>query len=313
MRKLLWNKVAKPLLYYLSIWGGIIVGTFILFHAANESPARIILGANADPAQIVQLEKKLGLDQPKLVQLAGYFGRVVQMDFGRSYVDERPVAAEVLRSFKITGLLVLMAIGVLFGYLATVVSLHPVASLRSTLRWIEMSARSIPVFFTGVVVALLCALYYPVVSFSGNLFAIADWLYLLPPACVLAIYPAAVLSEVLRSELYEIDKSLYVTAARNFGVSERVILFKYAMRNTLIPVFSSFSSILPALFTGAFIVEIIFSIPGIGSLLVKSIMTQDFPIIEAIVILNGFIFVATNLGFETAYVFIDPRMRVNHD
>ena len=109
-----------------------------------------------------------------------------------------------------------------------------------------------------------------------------------------------------------INNSTFITFARSQGLPELKIRFKYILKNALIPFLAAFSNQLPILFTGAFIVEIIFSLPGIGSLLVKSILQKDLPMLEGVVILNGILFIVINLIFETLYPIIDPRIRKQH-
>jgi ABC-type dipeptide/oligopeptide/nickel transport system permease component len=167
---------------------------------------------------------------------------------------------------------------------------------------------SLPVFFSGIIIALLTLYFYPVTTFSGNLSSWADFLYLIPPALVLSFYPMAILSGILKEEMSSVLQSPYITAGKSWGFSDIAILLRYALKNTLTPILSTLSNILPVLLTGAFIVEIIFSIPGIGSILVKSILEQDFPMLECTVIVNGAFFVLVNLGFEFLYPIVDPRI-----
>jgi ABC-type dipeptide/oligopeptide/nickel transport system permease component len=118
----------------------------------------------------------------------------------------------------------------------------------------------------------------------------------------------AILSGILKEEMHSVLGSPYITAEKSLGFPEVMILLKYGLKNTLIPLLSALSNILPILLTGAFIVEIIFSIPGVGSILVKSILEQDFPMLECTVIVNGAFFVIVNLGFEFLYPIVDPRI-----
>jgi peptide/nickel transport system permease protein len=170
---------------------------------------------------------------------------------------------------------------------------------------------SLPIFFSGIIVVLLTLYFYPVTSFSGRLSSLDDILYLIPPALVLSFYPMAILSGILKEEMSSVLQSQYITSGKSWGFSNLIILFKFALRNTIIPLLSALSNILPIMLTGAFIVEIIFSIPGIGSILVRSILEQDFPMLECTVIINGAFFVLVNLAFEFLYPVVDPRIAEN--
>nr|WP_246514939.1 ABC transporter permease [Desulfonema limicola] len=168
---------------------------------------------------------------------------------------------------------------------------------------------STPSFFSGLIVALIAVRYLPFFSFSGSFESVSDYIFFLPPAFVLSLYPMAILSKILANEMEEILKKPYILAARAYAFNEKKICYIYALKNAVIPYLAAISNQLPMLFTGAFIVEIIFSVPGIGSLLIKSVLERDFPMLEAIIILNGIIFILTNIFFENLYPLIDPRIR----
>lgn len=300
--------ILKRLSYYVSIFLGIILFSFILFHIIPSDPARIILGPNTEQDQVDLLREKLGLDKPLLTQLARYLRKVVTLDFGRSYVDNRNVFREVINRLKITLSLTGMTVLVIFMYLSSVIASFLVSGLRRIQNLVEFLVSSVPIFFSGIVVAVFTIYFYPVTSFSGELYLWSNILYLIPPALVLAFYPIAILSNILKEEMSSVLSSHFVIAQRSWGFSETVILYRYALKNVQIPLLSALSNILPVLLTGAFIVEIIFTIPGLGSLLVKSILNRDFPMLECIIIVNGAFFVVMNLGVEYLYPTIDPRI-----
>jgi len=294
------------LLYYASIFAGIIIFSFVLFHIIPSDPARVILGPNADEAQIDQMREKLGLNKPVYVQLGLYLRNVAMFDFGHSYVDDRNVSTEVWNRFKITLSLIAVCLLLIFIYLSAVI----ISLITPFRRWsdpIDFLISSLPIFFSGIIIALLTLHFYPVSSFSGTL-SFNDFIYLVPPALVLGFYPMAILSGILKEELSSILNSPYIVAGRAWGFSELVLLVKHALRNAVIPVLSAFSNILPMLLTGAFIIEIIFSIPGIGRLLISAVLNRDFPMLECTVMLNGAFFVLVNLMFEYLYPLLDPRL-----
>lgn len=294
--------------YYFSIFVGIILFSFILFHIAPSDPARTILGPNADQLQVDQLRERLGLNEPLHIQFAGYLQNIARFDFGNSYVDDRSVFQEVFKRLQITLALVGMTLLILMLYLLSAVFSFLVPALRRLQDLAEFLMSSLPVFFSGVLVALLAMYFYPVTSFSGRPGSWSNIVYLIPPALVLSFYPMAILSKILKDEMASALQSPFVLAAKSWGFPDAVILYRHALRNVLIPVMSALSNILPVLLTGAFIVEIIFTVPGIGSLLVKSILERDFPMLECLVIVNGAFFVMVNLGFEYLYPAIDPRI-----
>jgi len=298
----------KRFSYYLSIFLGIIFFSFVLFHVIPADPARTILGPYAGQDQVDRLRQKLGLDKPLYAQLGQYFKNVLTFDFGHSYIDDRNVFNEVKNRFKITLSLIAISMTIVFAYLFLVTLSFVSPLLQKLTDLLDFLMSSLPVFFSAVIVAIAVLYFFPVTSFSGNITSANDLLYLIPPAFVLGLYPMAILAGILKKEMSSVLKSPYIMAGKSWGFSEVSILFRYALRNTLIPILSALSNILPMLLTGAFIVEIIFSIPGIGSILIKSIMNQDFPMLECTVIVNGAFFVLVNLAFEYLYPLVDARL-----
>lgn len=296
----------KRTCYFFSIFAAIVLISFFLFHMIPADPARIILGPNADEAQVSQLRKELGLDLPLYTQLFNYTKDVAGFDFGKSYVDGRDIGNEILYRLKITAALTGLSLIITFLYLGFVLNVLN-SRLRYVINCIDFLSSSVPIFFSGIVAAILTIYFYPVSSFSGT-FSVNDFFYLIPPAFVLSLYPMAILSGVLKQEFSVLHDAPFIVAEKALGFSNIIILFRYFGKNAMIPVLSTLSSIFPIYITGTFIVEIIFSIPGISSVIVKSIMGLDFPMLEATVIVNGLIFILINLGFEFIYPIIDPRV-----
>jgi peptide/nickel transport system permease protein len=298
-------------LYYLSLLGGVVLFSFILFHVIPSDPARVVLGPNAEEAQVTALRKELGLDAPLPLQFLLYLGKVVRLNFGHSYVDRRSVSQEVGSKLKVSLILLACSFSLSFIYLVGVI----VAELllrRPVGDYLDFLWVSTPTLFSGVLVALLSIRFYPFTTFSGTFDRMEDYLYFLPPAFVLALYPMAILSRIVRGEIRTIERSMYIRTARAFGIPERTILSKHILKNALVPFLAAFSNQIPILFTGAFIVEVIFSLPGIGSLLITSILQRDFPMLEGIVILNSLVILLVYLAVEAIYPFVDPRIRDAH-
>jgi ABC-type dipeptide/oligopeptide/nickel transport system permease component len=298
-------------IYYSSLWGGVIVFSFILFHAVPSDPARIALGANAEQAQVEALRKEMGLDAPLPIQFLQYVGKISQFDFGASYVDRRSVAEEVGTKLRVSLTLIGMSLTLTLIYIALVVAM---AATRTNGFWdyLDLLWVSLPTLFSGVGIALLAVDYYPYTTFSGTFESIGDYLYLLPAAFVLALYPMAILSRIVRAEMVRVDGSLYILAARASGLSEWTVIGKLVLKNLLVPFLAAFSNQIPILFTGTFIVEVIFSVPGIGSLLIRSLLERDFPMLEGIVILNGLVVILVHWLVEAVYPLVDPRIRSRH-
>jgi len=303
--------VLQRSIYYLSLWLGIVLFSFILFHAIPTDPARAVLGPNATEKQVQSLRIRMGLDQPLPKQFTSYLTRVVQFDFGTSFIDKRAVQTEVSQKLKVTLALIAISLALTLVYVGMIVIFEAfnvvIAGKVFDFIWV-----SLPTMFSGLLIALLSAHFYPFTHFSGLLDRWADFLFLLPPAFVLALYPMAILSRIIRAEICRVKQSQFVLAARANGLSRRAVLFLHVLRNAIIPMLAALANQIPMLFTSTFIIEIMFSIPGIGSLLIRSLLQRDFPMLEGIVILNGLVVILVYMVFELLYPIIDPRIKSAH-
>jgi len=300
--------VLQRSIYYLSLWLGIVLFSFILFHAVPTDPARAVLGPNAGEEQVQSLRIRMGLDQPLPKQFTSYLTEVLQFNFGTSFVDNRSVQVEVGQKLKVTLALIAISLVMTLLYVGMTITFEAfnIAIIGRLLDFIWVS---LPTMFSGLLIALLSAHYYPFTQFSGSLSRWTDLLFLLPPAFVLALYPMAILSRIIRDEIAKVRHSQFVLAARANGLSKRDVLYQHILRNAMIPMLAALANQIPMLFTSTFIIEIMFSIPGIGSLLISSLLQRDFPMLEGIVILNGLVVILVYMVFELLYPIIDPRIK----
>lgn len=286
--------------------------SFLLFHVVPTDPARSILGPQASEDQVNQLRKSLGLDQSLFKQATQYAQAAINLDFGRSFIDGRLVSAELENKFPTTLALILIAALLSFSY--AFISLFMLArGYGHLLSIFNFSISTLPTLFVAVLIALVSLKFYPYTTYTANLSDFENWMALLPPSLVLALYPMATLSRIVQSNTSDLLRTQFILAARARGLPETSIYFKHILRNLLIPIVALFSNVLPQLFTAAFIVEIVFSLPGIGSLLVKSILQQDFPMLEGIVLTNAIVVIGAYIISDALYPLIDPRVRSGHE
>jgi peptide/nickel transport system permease protein len=168
---------------------------------------------------------------------------------------------------------------------------------------------SLPTMFSGVLIALIASRVGFFQAFSGRLATPSDWLALLPAVLALALYPAATLSRIARAEFRRVDGSPYSLTAKGGGIDEAYRVGVLLGRNVSVPLLSALSLQVPILFSGAFVVEIIFSVPGGGSLLLRSILNRDLPMIQGLLLANGLIIVLSHFFFEILQLAADPRLR----
>lgn len=302
--------VLKRAAYAASLLGGLVVGTFILFQIVPSDPARTILGANASQAQVESFRRELGLDRPAPEQLARFVGRAAALDFGSSHMDGRRVGPEVVEKLVVSLLLVGLTLAVAILYVAGSVSSAFLLGTRLP-AYLDFLWVSMPSMFSGVVIGLAAAHFYPVTTFSGRFQGWSDLLFFIPPAVALALYPMAILSRILRAEVRRLSVAPFIVAARAAGYPEWRILCRHMLKNALVPVVAALSAQLPMLFTGAFIVEAIFSIPGTGTLLIRALLQRDMPMLQAIVLVNGCVVLAAQFLMQLTLPLLDPRARAD--
>lgn len=286
--------------------------TFGLIRLAPGDPAEVALrnqGAMLTVEAIAQMRGQMGLNDPTLVQYARWLGRAVRFDFGASVRSGQPVA-EVISirlvptlQLAAAGLAVSLVVALPLGLLAAV---RPHSWVDHLSRLLALAGASMPSFWLG----LLLIYYFAVVL---------DWLpamgrktptHLVLPALTLGLGLAPTFARLLRASLLEILGEDYIRTARAKGVFERNVIFRHALRNALLPLFTVFGLTAAHLLGGVVIVETIFAWPGLGQLTVDAILTRDFPTVQALVLLLSVAFVLANLAVDLCYPLLDPRIRL---
>lgn len=302
----------RRFLFLVPVGLGITFAAFVLLYLAPGDPVFIILGDEYGNVELrEQVRAELGLDAPLLVQYARWLGRVVTGDLGRSLVTDRPVADLVLGRLPTTVWLALVAlalavaVGIGFGVLS--------AAYRDT--WVDNSVRvaatlgiAVPVFWIGMMLILVFSLHLNILPAGGGI-SRHGWRALVLPASALSASFAALLVRVVRSELVEALQQDFIRTARAKGVAPLRVHLSHALKNALIPIITVVGTQFGLLLSGAVLTEYVFSLPGLGTLLIDSIYRRDFPLIQGALLLIGTSFVFINLLVDIAYSFIDPRVR----
>jgi peptide/nickel transport system permease protein len=295
----------------------IAVLTFFVTYILPADPARMIAGIRATPEDVDRIRHALGLDQPFLVQLGSYLGRLVQGDFGHSYIQNRDVLSLVLERFPATlqlalaGLFVALAIGLPLGvYAAT----HRGTSSDRASTLITTILVSAPSFLVGYLLLNFLA-FQPQILAHIDIFPIGgykpfDIRYLALPALTLGFAAAAYYTRLTRTAMIDQLSRDYLQTARAKGLRPRRILWRHAFRNAFGPVLSQIGLDLGFFLGGVVVVERIFSWPGIGKLAVDSIVTADVPLILGTVLFGTVCVVLANLAVDIIQVVVDPRVRL---
>ncbi len=288
---------------------GVVTVIFVVVRLVPGDPAALLLGPSATPEEVVQLRSQLGLDQPLIVQYVQYLWDAVRLDFGTSYVTGQPATVAVADRLGATAylavagllvsLLVSIPLGVLAAKRATRFTDHAISS-------VSLALQAMPNFWIGIVFILLFSRTLHLFPPAGN----TELLSVVLPAVTLALPFIGILIRLLRGSLLETMGLGYVQTARAKGLSERVVFYKHAMRNSLIPVVTIAGLELGALLGGGVVVETVFAWPGMGRLLVTSIGARDFSVVQAAVAFMAVAFVIVNLLVDLLYAYLDPRIRL---
>ena len=314
--------VARRLLLFVPTLLGASIFIFVLMRLVPGDIAEILVYQTGGETsaiqqkQIRQIRQELGLDQPVVVQYLDWLGNAARGDFGQSYTQQRPVAdilkERVPRSIELAVLTILLA-------MLWAVPLGVVSAVRQN-RWadyvvriLSISGLSVPIFFSGVLVLyLLVAIFkwlppLEFVSFTAD--PVENLKQLIWPALVQAFYISAPITRLTRSQLLEVIRQDYVRTARAKGLAERAVVYRHALANSLLPVVTFIGWWGGRLLGGIVIVEIIFSVPGMGSALAHAVSQRDYPTVQAMVFVMALVFLALNLLVDLLYAWLDPRIK----
>jgi len=310
--------LARRLLHLGPVLLGVSVIVFMVLHLAPGDPAEVMLGANANKEDLTRLRTQLGLDQPLHVQYLHWIGHVVQGDLGRSLWMKRPVLGEVLERFKATLLLTgsALLLSTLGGIALGIASATRANSLLDRLSGVaSLFGASMPVFWLGIVLMVIFSLWLGWLPASGmyapygggglrDLFA-----HLVLPAVTLAAASVTIIARLTRATMLETLGQDYVRTARAKGLGERMVVWRHALKNALIPIVTVVGVQAGYLLGGAVLTETVFAWPGVGTLVVQGILARDMPLVQGGVLVIALSFVLVNLAVDTLYAWLDPRIK----
>jgi len=298
---------------------------FSLFQYVGD-PVLSMLGQDATSEQRAQLRADLGLNEPFYVQFTHFVGNAVQGEFGVSYRQGRKVSELLAERFPATLELAVCAalIALITGIpMGVYTALKRGGFLSQLFMGISLLGVSLPVFLVGIFFILFFAVllgWLPsygrgeVVQwgrFSTGLITVDGLKHIVLPAITLALFQLALIMRMVRAEMLEVQRTDYIKFARARGLSERLVNFSYALKNTLVPVITIVGLQLGSLIAFAIVTETVFQWPGMGLLFIQSVQTADVPIMAAYLVMISFVFVSINLVVDMLYVMVDPRLRVD--
>jgi peptide/nickel transport system permease protein len=322
-------KLVRPLLTRL-VQGAllvlaVVVLNFVLVHAAPGDPVETIAGASGgmSPELMAQLRAQYGLDKPLVVQLGVYLAKVLHGDLGYSYFFNLPVSALILDRVPATLLLVLSAVLLAFALgtaLGVLSARKPNGVLSQFITVLSLVGFAAPVFWMGIMLVILFASIWPILpvsgmraidSSAGGIADVADVAqHLILPTVTLSLVYLAQYSRLARSSMLDVLGSDFIRTARAKGLPERVVLYKHALRNALLPVVTVLGLQFGNVLAGAILVETVFNWPGLGRLAFESVLRRDYPTILGILLFASIVVVVMNVLTDLAYRLIDPRIKV---
>lgn len=328
--------VIRRLVAILPVLLGISVIVFLIMHLIPGDPVLVMLGEKASPERAEELRRALGLYDPLHVQYGRFLLRALQGDLGRSIRTQEMVTREIAVRFPATlelticALFLAVAAGVLFGVIAAVRQYSVWDNLSMV---VAVAGVSMPVFWLGLMLIFLFGVALAWLPISGRLSVdvhlaritglhlldalltrngAAFWdalRHLVLPSLALGAIQMAIIARMTRSSMLEVIRQDYIRTARSKGLAERVVIYKHALKNALIPVVTVVGLTVGRLLGGAVLTETIFSWPGLGKFAVDAIYARDYPQVQGVVLLIAAGFVLVNLLVDVIYVFLDPRIR----
>ncbi len=297
----------------LVVLAGVSGLTFALTFLTPGDPAETILrqqyGQTPPPDVVDAFRKKHGLDEPFVVQYLDWLSNILRGDFGTSYYSDREVISLLAEAIPptvelaVAAMVVALVIAVPAGVLSAV---HQGEWIDSLSQFSALAGISMPNFWLGYLLIIMFSLHLSLFPVAGS----GGISYLVLPAITLGTGMSAIIMRLVRMSLLEVLEKPYVDMARSKGLNERIVIYKHALRNALIPVVTVVGLQFGFVLNGAVVVEIVFQRPGLGTLLVDAIFVRDYPVVQGAVLVISVLFVITNALVDLSYQYLDPRIQL---
>ncbi len=308
--------IGKRLIALVPVLLGVTIMVFLLIHMIPGDPAVTMLGEQASPEAVAALRQEMGLDRPLSVQYVTWLGRTLHGDLGRSLFAHAPVSELIVQKMVPTAELGLAAVA-----LSVVIAIP--AGILSAVRkntWadygvtlVSLFGVSMPNFWLGITLILIFALHLRILPAAGFVpftkAPLQNLRYLVMPTITLGLQLAAVVARQTRSAVLEVLREDYVRTARSKGLSQRTVIYRHVLKNSLIPIVTVVGLQIGRVLGGVVITETIFAWPGLGKLAVDGIFARDFPVVQGVTLVMAAAFVFVNLVVDLLYGFFDPRIR----
>ena len=328
--------ILKRLLLLIPVLIGVSILIFVIVRLTPGDPARILAGEHATEEYVQATRERWGLDKPMYVQYYIWFKSLLRGDLGRSITTHSPVVEEIFNRFPATLELSLFAmflaivIGILAGIISAIRQYHFFDYFSMT---VALFGISMPVFWLGLMLMFVFGLWLDILPISGRINVMiplqnitglyvldsiltlnfqalgSSLLHLILPSIALGTIPMAMIARITRSSMLEIIRLDFIRTERAKGLPERMVIFKHALKNALIPIITVIGMEFGLLLGGAILTETVFAWPGLGRYTVDAVYARDYPAIQGSVLFIAFIFVLVNLITDVLYAYINPRIR----
>ncbi len=305
---LMLNYLIKRLISTIPVLLGISLLLFFMLRMLPGDPAQVLAGQMATPQEIENIRKQLGLDRPVFEQYANYLIRLARFDLGRSARTQNPVIEEIWARLPNTLLLAVVAISLacLFGIPAGIVSaVRPYSWIDYLVTTSALFGMSMPVFWLGLMLVVIFSVILKWLPAGGT----GSWQHVILPSFTLAAFVVAFIARMTRSTMLETLSQDFTTTARSKGLHEKVVVIKHAFKNAMIPIITVVGLQFGLLLGGAVLTETVFAWPGLGRLIVDSILARDYPVIQGTILIFGLLYILVNLIVDLIYALVDPRIR----
>lgn len=304
----MYKYICKRILMMIPVIIGVSLLVFLVLKMTPGDPARVVAGSEADEATVEQIREELGLNKPVLQQYVDYMLALLHGDMGTSYTTSKPVADEILARMPITfilafaGVFVAVLIGIPLGIISATKQ-YSVLDYISTL--LALGGVAMPNFWLGLMLILLFSLKLGWLPSGGG----DSWTSYVLPAITLGVGATASFMRTTRSSMLEVIRQDYIRTARAKGAGEGRVVMHHALRNAMIPVITVIGLQIGTLLGGAVVNETVFSLPGLGTLMINAINQKNEPVVLGCLITFAIIFSLVNLLIDILYAFIDPRIK----
>ena len=311
----MWGYIVRRLLATIPVVGVVAVFVFLLLHLAPGDPAAVVAGSYAMPKDVERIREKLGLNEPIYIQFGKWISNVVQGDLGDSIFSEMPVTTLIAQRIEPT--LSLATTSILIA-IVLAVPLGIVAAWKAG-TWIDHMVMilavlgfSIPVFVIGYVLMYgfsIRAQLFPVQGFVSIRQGLIPFLRTITlPSLALGLIYAALIARITRASLLEVLGEDYIRTAHAKGLQPRAVLLRHALKNAAIPIVTIIGVGIAMLIGGVVVTESVFNIPGLGRLVVDSVLARDYPAIQGLTLMFSGVYLLINLMVDISYTFLDPRI-----